>query len=382
LTAPRLEIDLGKIRHNARALVNLLGTRGISVSAVTKAALGLPDIARALLAAGVSGLADSRIENIQTMRRAGVNAHVTLIRSPMISQAALVVRTADTSLNTEIDVISELSKAAHATGRTHGVLLMVELGDLREGIMPADLENVVRRTLRFPNIALKGIGTNLACRCGVAPDAVNMGELSKLADAIDAAFGPVLAIVSGGNSSNLEWVLSGADTGRINDLRLGESILLGCEPLHRQPIEGLHTDAITLVAEVIESKVKPSKPWGEIAETAFGAVIPASDSGSISQAILALGQMDTDPEGLIPPPGIEILGSSSDHLIVDSGRNRLPLGAEMTFQLNYSALIRAMASPFVAKRTKQETSVQDMSCSVQRKNINRKKFLDGVTILV
>ncbi|QKV17482.1 alanine/ornithine racemase family PLP-dependent enzyme [Oricola thermophila] len=349
MTSPRLEIDLSKIRHNARVLVNRLGKRGISVSGVTKAFLGLPDIAGELLAAGVSGLADSRIENIRTMRRAAVKAQMTLIRSPMIGQAALVVRTANTSLNTELDVISELSKAARDIGRVHGVLLMVELGDLREGIMPADLEDAVRRTLDFPNIALMGIGTNLACRCGVVPDTRNMGELSQLANAIEASFGPVLPIVSGGNSSNLDWALGTADTGRINNLRLGESILLGCEPLHRQPIEGLHTDAITLVAEVIESKIKPSQPTGAVAEAAFGTAIVSTDRGPVSQAILALGQMDTDPAGLTPPPGIGILGSSSDHLVLDTGRNRLPIGTEVGFQLNYSALIRSMASPFVTR---------------------------------
>lgn len=353
MIAPRLQIDLAKIHHNARVLVGLLGRHGISVSGVTKAFLGMPDIAEELLAAGVSGLADSRIENIQTMRRGAVAAHMTLIRSPMISQAALVVQNVDTSLNTELDVISELSKAARAMGRTHGVLLMVELGDLREGIMPADLESVVRRTLRFPNIAIKGIGTNLACRCGVAPDTANMGELSKLANAIDATFGSIVSIVSGGNSSNLNWVLEGADTGRINNLRLGESILLGCEPLHRTPIKGLYSDAITLVAEVIESKIKPTKPWGEIAENAFGPVVPPAGSGNVLQAILALGLMDTDPEGLTPPAGITILGSSSDHLIIDCGRERLPVGTQLTFQLNYSALIRAMASPFVTKQIEQ-----------------------------
>lgn len=352
MTSPRLEIDLSKIQYNARVLVNLLGKRGISVSGVTKAFLGLPDVARAMLAAGVNGLADSRIENIQTMRRAAVEAHMTVIRSPMIGQAALVVRTTDTSFNTELDVISELSKAACNLGRVHGVLLMVELGDLREGIMPTDLENAVRRTLGFPNIALMGIGTNLACRCGVAPDMKNMGELTHLADAIETTFGPVLPIVSGGNSSNLDWALGAADTGRINNLRLGESILLGCEPLHREPIEGLHTDAITLVAEVIESKIKPSQPRGEIAEAAFGAAIPPTSCGSISQVILALGHMDTDPRGLTPPSGTTILGSSSDHLVLDSGGDRLPVGTEMKFQLNYSALIRSMASAFVAKQIK------------------------------
>jgi len=358
MTCPRIEIDLPKIRHNARVLVNLLGERGISVSGVTKAFLGLPDVAAELLAAGVSGLADSRIENIQTMRHGSVEAHMTLIRSPMIAQAALVVRSTDTSLNTEIDVISELSKAAHAMGRTHGVLLMVELGDLREGIMPADLENAVRRTLRFPNITLEGIGTNLACRCGVVPDARNMGELTRLADAVDATFGLVLPVVSGGNSSNLDWALGAADTGRINNLRLGESILLGCEPQHRRPIEGLYTNAITLVAEVIESNTKPSQPTGGIAEAAFGATAAPRGSGPVSQAILALGHMDTDPLGLTPPSGITILGSSSDHLVLNTGRNKLPVGTEMKFQLNYSALIRSMASPFVARRIRRGLNPQ------------------------
>ena len=354
MNAPRLEIDLVKLGHNARTLVNLLSHHGISVSAVTKGVLGRPDVARELLKAGATGLADSRIENIQTLHHAGVVAPMTLIRSPMASQAALVIRHADFSMNTELDVISELSKAAQSAGRSHGILLMVELGDLREGIMPADLENVVRRVLCFPNITLRGIGTNLACRSGVVPDAVNMGELSRLADAIDTTFGLVLSVISGGNSSNLEWVLGGGDTGRINNLRLGEAILLGCQPLDRRPIEGLHTDVFSLVAEVIESGGKPSRPWGDIAETAFGAAPPeekhtSDPNGTVSQAILALGEMDVDPAGLMPPQGIDILGSSSDHLVVDAGQTGLKVGAEVAFQVNYSALIRAMASPFVTK---------------------------------
>ncbi len=350
MTAPRLELDLSKIHHNARILVNQLRKCGISVSGVTKATLGSPDIAKALLSAGVTGLADSRVENIQTMRRATLKVPMTLIRTPMVSQAALVVGNADISLNSELDVISELSKAAGAAGLIHGVILMVELGDLREGIMPADLEEVIRQTLRFPNITLRGIGTNLACRCGVVPDELNMGRLSTLADEIDATFGPILDVVSGGNSANLEWALSNADTGRINNLRLGEAILLGREPLHRKPIEGLYIDAITVVAEIIEAKIKPSQPWGEIGETAFGAVTPTSDRGSICQAILAVGQMDTDASGLTPPPGINILGSSSDHLVIDCGKSLPSIGSEMVFGVNYSALIRAIASPLVAKK--------------------------------
>ena len=229
MTAPRLEIDLDKIQHNARTLVERLGKRGISVTGVTKATLGSLEIAGALLGAHVHALGDSRIENIEAMRRARVPAAMTLIRSPMLSQAERIVMSADVSFNTELDIISKLSSAAREAKRTHGVVLMVELGDLREGIISSDLENTVRETLRLPNIALKGIGTNLACRCGVSPDARNMDELSSLADSIEATFGLTLDIVSGGNSANLQWALSDADIGRINDLRLGESILLGRE---------------------------------------------------------------------------------------------------------------------------------------------------------
>ncbi len=347
--APRLEINLAKIGHNARTLVERLGKRGISVTGVTKAALGSVEIAATLLEAGVKRLGDSRLENIEAMQLAQLPAALTLIRSPMLSQVKRVVKHADVSCNTEIEVIKKLSLAAQRAGCIHGVILMVELGDLREGIMPDDLMDCVRETLTLPNIQFKGIGTNLACRSGVAPDGKNMALLSELADLIETTFDLKVEIVSGGNSANLEWALSGAGIGRINDLRLGEAILLGCETLHRQPLDGLHTDAIRLIAEVIEAKIKPTLPSGQIAQNAFGETAVVADRGQVTQAILAIGRQDIDPDGLQAPPGIDVMGASSDHLILESDRFELAVGAEVVFQLNYSALVRAMTSPFVSK---------------------------------
>ena len=349
MVAPRLEIDLDKIEKNARNLVHRLARKGITVTGVTKVALGSPEIARSLLKAGVSGLGDSRIENIEAMHRAGISAPMTLIRSPMLSQAARVVRRAHVSLNTELDVIAKLSIEASKARRVHEIIIMVELGDLREGVMPGDLEDFVRRTLAFPHISLKGLGTNLACQNGVCPDETNMAKLSTLANQIEQIFDLRLETISGGNSSSLEWALGDGDTGRVNDLRLGESILLGCEPLDRQPITGLHTDAFTLVAEVIEAKVKPSLPWGNTAQTAFGEISPISDRGPMSRVIVAIGHHDTDPSGMRPPLGMEIIGASSDHLVLDSHDNRFSTGDEIAFQVNYGALLRAMTSPFVVK---------------------------------
>lgn len=355
MAAPRLEVDLDKVYHNAHELVIRLAEHRVSVTGIAKAALGSVEIANTFLQAGVAGLGDSRIENIEVMRFAGKpmrtnEAPITLIRSPMLSQVERVVRFADTSCNTEIEVIKKLSYEAQKQHRIHQVLLMVELGDLREGVMPDDLVDMVREVICLPHILLIGIGANLACRCGVSPDAANMAILSELAERIESEFNLTLDVVSGGNSANLLWVLDGSNqTGRINNLRLGEAILLGRETLHRHPIDGLFSDAITLVAEVIESKIKPSQPSGEIAQAAFGEAPPVSDRGPIRQSILAIGVQDIDPCGMNPSKGVRVLGASSDHLIIESTDRKLLVGDEVVFQLNYSALVRAMTSPFVAK---------------------------------
>lgn len=349
MSAPELHVNLDKLFHNAFTLVARLKTKGITVTGVTKAFLGAPQIARTMLRAGVSSLGDARIENIERMRRSGIGGQMILIRSPMMSQVDRVVASADVSLNTEIDVVARLSKAAQRIGKTHGVILMVELGDLREGIMLEDVDATIQKVRGMPNINFVGLGTNLACRSGVSPDNRNMGELSALASQIEPSkqTGPI--VVSGGNSSNLNWLFNGGKIGRINNLRLGEAMLLGREALKREPIEGLFTDAISLTAEVIESKVKPSRAWGDIAQSAFTNQPAAQDMGNINQAIVAIGIQDTDPAGLQPQTGIEVLDASSDHLVLNTGTQELTIGSQVSFQLNYSALLRAMTSPHIIK---------------------------------
>lgn len=349
MTAPRLEIALGAITGNTRALVDLLSAKGIHVTGVTKAALADPAVASAMLAGGAVGLGDSRIENLSRLRAAGLPGPRSLIRSPMVSQVVEVVREADLSLNTEPAVLEALAVAALEQGREHGVILMVELGDLREGLAPVDVMDVAKMVAKRPGLSLLGLGTNLACQCGVVPDQAKMDELTRLVEQVEQACGVVLPLVSGGNSANLDWALAAERPGRVNNLRLGEAILLGTEPLHRRPIDGLRTDAVTLVAEVIEAQVKPAQPWGELAQGAFGGPAPRRGSGLLRQAILAIGRQDVDPDGLRPPPGMGVLGMSSDHLVLDVGDHDVAVGAELRFGLDYSALLRAMTSPFVAR---------------------------------
>ena len=356
MSAPRLEIHLGRLHHNAKTLVGRLALQGITITGVSKATLGLPEIVRTWVEAGVASIGESRIESIEALAAAGVGVPMLLIRSPMLSQVERVVAKAAVSCNSEPIVLQALSAAAKRQDICHGVLLMVELGDLREGILAVDLEAVAQQTLALPNLRLMGIGANLGCQHGVVPDALNMAELSQLSDALERRFGLRLPWCSGGNSANLPWLAAGGEPGRINHLRLGEALLLGREPLGRTAIPGLFTNAITLVAEVIEAKQKPSQPWGERQRTSFAAapqqhepMQPSGASRSEHRVLLALGEQDVDPAGLSPPEDVTIRGASSDHLVVGCGGTQPQVGDEQRYQLSYSALLRAMTSPFVSR---------------------------------
>jgi predicted amino acid racemase len=349
VSAPRIETDLDKLEQNTRMLVDRLIPAGIRVTGITKAVLGSPEIGAAMLRGGASGLGDSRVPNLARLAGLDRSALRTLIRSPMLSQAGRVVAVADVSLNTEAAVLAALDCAASRAHRTHGVVLMIELGDLREGIALDDAAAAVRIVLDHSSLRLVGLGANLACQNGVVPDDRNMGVLSGLVDHIEALHGISLGVVSGGNSANLDWALNTDAVGRIDELRLGEAILLGVDPLYRTPISGLHTDAFTLTAEVIEVATKPAQPWGDRAQAAFGDAPVRTGGGTLRQAILALGRQDVDLDGLRPPSGIAILGMSSDHLVVELGDHTIAVGDEIEFGVGYGALVRAMTSPFVTK---------------------------------
>ena len=352
MLTPRLEINLEKIAHNAKILKGLYGSKGIDIIGVTKVVCGNPTIANILLKSGINILADSRIENIQRMIDAGIDAEFLLLRSPFLSQAESVVKYTDISLNSEIEVVQKLSKFAIEQNTIHKIILMVELGDLREGLMPSDLENTFKQVLELRGIEIVGIGTNLACLGGIKPNNEKMEFLSSIATDIEEKFGISLKYISGGNSANYDWFIGVQDVGRINNLRLGESIYLGCETLNRKPIPGLFTDSFTLITEVIESKIKPSIPNGDVTQDAFGNVPKFKDRGKIKRAILGIGLQDVMVSGLTPRLNVEIIGASSDHIIVDTKKLELKVGDELEFKMNYGALLSAMTSPYVTKKNK------------------------------
>jgi len=349
---PYLTIDLDKIEHNARTVVALCARHGIDVTGVTKATCGHPEVARAMLRGGVSSIGESHIDNIERLKAAGVQTSYMLLQLPPLSGVDAVVATADVSLNSELSVLEGLSDAARRRDRVHEVILMVDLGDLREGIWPDELVPFVRQALRLPGIRLKGLGTNLACFGAVAPSTENMRQLVELGREIEHAFGSALDWVSGTNSSGLELIASGGMPTSVNHARIGEGILLGRETVHRRAWPGTYQDAFVLHAEVLELRKKPSLPVGERCEDAFGKHPTVEDRGAIQRALLNIGREDVDVDGIAPvDAGMRILGGSSDYLVVDvtDARRRIRVGDTLAFSLKYGALLAAMISGYVEK---------------------------------
>lgn len=345
MITPRIEVDLSKIRHNTRCLVDRLKPQGISVTAVTKAVCGHPEIAQAMLDGGAIELGESRVRNVERLRKAGITAPIALIRTPMLSQIDQVVQRCDTSYNTEIEVIARLGDAARKEKSVHNIILMVEMGDMRDGIMPENIQAVAAQVNAMPGVALKGIGANYACLGGVVPDAARMAAFSTIADEIEGACGSYMETVSGGNSANLPWALGHQPKGCINNLRLGEAILLGVEPVSGTQIDGLHTDAFALIAEVIEEKVKTAPSSASFTDPALAALQFGPENVQSVHSIIAIGEQDTDISGLTLPKGVTCLGATSDHMVVQTIRSHTRVGSELKLQMNYSALMRAMAAP-------------------------------------
>jgi predicted amino acid racemase len=305
-----------------------------------------------MLNGGVSMLAESSTRNIQRLRAGGIECPVMMLRLPAISEVKQVVELCSVSLNSELETLQALNCAAKSAGLIHQVILMIEIGDRREGIMPEDALALVRSILGLKGLDLIGVGANTACVGGVLPSAENMRLLVNVAYEIEVELGLQLQTISGGNTANLALLKSSQVPDRINQLRVGEGILLGVSESNQFDLPCPYKDSFMVTAEVIELKVKPSMPEGEIAIDAFGRKPHWQDIGQRKRAILALGEQHMRIGGLKPlREGVFIVGASSDHTVMDvtDANPTVSLGETLEFIPQYSALATAMTSESVIK---------------------------------
>jgi predicted amino acid racemase len=347
---PVLIIDLKKIEQNTKAVLKQCEKYGISLTAVSKCYCGMPEIASAQIRGGATMIADSRIKNLKKL--GNLNVEKMLIRIPMISEADDVVEYADYSMNSELKTIKALSDSAARKGKIHKIIFMIDVGDLREGCLPENALSIIDEIVKLKGVMLDGIGANFGCFGGVMPEYDNLQILVELAEEIKSVYGIDLDIISGGNSFTYTTMIQGQCPEEINHFRLGDILLTGYDTRLMEMVPGAEKDAIILLCEIVEVLDKPSKPTGRIEKDAFGNVPYFEDKGIRKRAIFAVGRQDIRIEEVFEQEkGMEILGASSDHMIVDvtDYKGHLEVGSIVPFRLTYGALLAAFTSEYVEK---------------------------------
>ena len=356
---PRLTIDLNKLKSNLDAVAKITKEEGnCSLMIVTKGLCADPEMVKLLIAhPQVDFLADSRVKNLATYvdeaRSAG--KETVLLRLPMKNEIAEVIKVADISFNSEIATLRLLNEEAGRQNKLHKVVLMIDLGDLREGIFfeeTEEIEQIVSEILNMSHLQLYGIGVNLTCYGAIIPKYDNLSLLCQWAERIESKFDIKLDMISGGNSSSLYLIEKGELPSRINNLRLGEAFLLGNDTAFSTQVKGTVRDALIVEAQIIELKEKPSLPVGEIGVDAFGQRPHYEDKGVMKRAIVAIGRQDTDVGSIEPLDNkIRIMGASSDHLILDVTESRCDyeVGDIIQFTVGYGGMLVTATGNYVAK---------------------------------
>lgn len=350
---PLLTVDLDHLRQNVRIVRGLCAAHDIFVTSVTKVFRADRRIAEVLVEEGMSVLGDARVDNLKNLE--GLDAEKWLIRPPMLSEVPALVRYADASLNSEIEVIRAISEECVRQGRSHKVILMADLGDIREGYVDHDeLIEAAAETEKLPGTELYGVGVNLTCFSFIQYDTEKLTQLVHLRRRVEEAVGRPLQVASGGNSAAVDLMLRGGIPEGINNLRLGEAVLFGKERAKYQFLPYTFHDVFTLECEIVELKEKPSLPWGSVGVDSYGRKPGFTDRGEHRlKAVCALGKQDFDVETTVPcDPGIIMLGASSDHLMLDitESEKEYKLGDTVKLQLGYFSTMRAFTSEYVSRR--------------------------------
>lgn len=349
---PALILDEKKLKHNIDTVVDWCHKADVQCFVVTKVTCAHPAVVSLVDKSETDGFADSRLENLESIN---TSKPKLMLRIGSPSEVDRVVSASNISLQSNIDSIIMLQKAASKICTIHKIILMIDLGDLREGIFFEDRQAILAAAKAIadsPNLDLYGIGTNLTCYGAILPDKENLGELVELAKWLRSELNIPIPIISGGNSSSLDMLRRNILPNGINHLRIGEAIMLGQDTANCVHIPELFDDAFTLAAELIEIQKKPSKPIGTSYKNAFGEAVVYEDVGMQIRGILAVGRQDVAIDGLMPiDKTITILGGSSDHLLVNlTNSKKYHVNDIIRFKLSYGALLAASTSKYVHKQ--------------------------------
>lgn len=349
-------LDTDKLRHNYDFLQDLFVRQGIEWGVVSKLLCGNRIFLAELIRLGVKELCDARISNLKRIKELAPEVRTVYIKPPALRIIPDVVRYADISFNTELKTLQRLSEEAVRQNKEHQVVIMIELGELREGVLRDTFLLLYEKAFLLPGIRIVGIGTHFSCISGVLPDREKLTRLVHFRKIIAERFDRQIDYVSGGSSVTIPLLIEGEVPPGTNHFRVGESLFFGTDVYHGGPLEGMYQDVLQLNAAIIELIKKPMLPDGTLGVNLEGNTpdFNADNAGKTSfRAIVDVGLLDVEYTHLTPAdPAVHCIGASSDMLIVDLGENpsNYQTGDFIRFRLDYMAALRLMHSRYIRKR--------------------------------
>mgnify|MGYP006139363415 FL=1 len=351
-----LKLYKEKLKHNYTFLDTIFKERNIQWGVVTKMLCGNTIYLKEIISLGVTEMHDSRISNLKKIKKLDSNIQTVYIKPPSKRNISVIVKHADISFNTEIYTIHMLSEEAKRQNKTHGIIIMIEMGDLREGVLGEELMSFYEQAFSLPNIEIRGIGTNLNCLSGVMPTQDKLIQLSLYKQLIEAKFNVKIPWVSGGTSVAVPLLLKNARPMAVNHFRIGEALFFGKDLFTGETIEGMHNDVFKLYAEIIEITEKPNNPTGELGENVAGNTFEVDDNVDLSEtslrAILDFGLLDMQPQYLSPTDeSITIIDSSSDMTVINISDSKIKykIGDLVSFNLQYMGALYLLNSNYIEK---------------------------------
>lgn len=350
-----LKLYRDKLRENYNFLDDLFKGNDIKWGITTKLLCGHEEYLKEVADLGIGEMHDSRISNLKKIKEIDPDTMTTYIKPPPKDIIESVVKYADASLNTELSTIHALSEEAKRQDTVHKVIIMIEMGDLREGVIRENLIDFYEKVFKLENIEVLGIGTNLNCMHGVMPDEDKLIQLSLYKQIIELRFDKTIPLVSGGTTVTIPLLLRNQLPKGINHFRVGEALFFGKDLFSDGTIEGMHNDVLELYTQVIEVSEKPKVPTGDLGKDPQGNVmeINEEDYGKTSyRVILDIGYLEVNPDHLIiDDENVEIVDASSDMLILDVGDNKAghEVGDFIRFRMKYMGALGLMNSDYIDK---------------------------------
>lgn len=350
-----IELNKKKLGENYQYLNQLFTDNDIEWGVVSKVFCGSKIYLKEIIDLGVKQMCDSRITNLKIIKSLNPHIETVFIKPPAKRYISSVVKYADASFNTEYETIKMLSDEAVRQNKTHKIIIMIELGELREGVMREEFIDFYGKVFKLPNIEVVGLGTNLTCMYGVLPSQDKLLQLCLYVQLIEAKFNKVIPYITGGSSVTIPLISRGLLPKAINHFRIGETLFLGTDVYNNEPNPDMHQDVFKLYAEIIELREKPMIPDGNLGQNVNGDTLKfeEDDNNSSHRAIIDIGLLDVEESHIQPlDTNLKIVGSSSDMMVVNLGENpnKYKVGNLIEFDLDYMAILRLMNCDYVDKR--------------------------------